>query len=75
MPYMDRKESVTCLWFARAFSEHGWNVAESQVAAGSKRWILVRMELASFPDLPPPVLLRTKEPLQYDCKKQRTNGA
>ena len=65
---MDRKESTYVLRFASALSEQGWNVAASHPAAGSKVWMDARTVLASLPDLPPPVLAVTYEPLgfQYD---------
>lgn len=46
---MERKESVTTLWLARARSLQGWKVLASQPTEGSKLWIAVRMLLASFP--------------------------
>ena len=50
---MERKESVTALWFARARAEQGWKVVSSQdVADGSKVWIEERIELASLPVRP-----------------------
>jgi hypothetical protein len=46
---MDRKESVTALWLARALSLQGWKVLTSQPTDGSKLWMEVRMLFASFP--------------------------
>lgn len=55
---------MTTLWLARALSLQGWKVVESQEAAGSKMWMLVRIEFASLPDLPPPVFERAYAPVQ-----------
>lgn len=64
--YTLRNESVTALWFARAFPEQGWKVTSSQLlASGSKVSITPRIELASRPVRPLLAkLARMYEPVQ-----------
>ena len=54
--YTVRNESTYFLGLARARSENGWNVTESQPAVGLEVWIEAGTVFESKPDRPPPML-------------------